>query len=122
VQGTKGKADVSGYRITGATKWQHKEKDRDPYQVEHDDLFHAIRNNLPYNEAEYGAHSTLTAIMGRMATYSGKEIDWEQALNSEVNLAPDVYAWDAKPKPELGPDGLYPMPIPGSPKWAGKIV
>ena len=122
VQGTTGTADISGYKITGPNKWQHKGKDPNPYQVEHDDLFHAIRNDLPYNEAEYGAHSTLTAIMGRMATYSGKVIDWDKALNSEVNLAPAEYSWDAKPKPEVGADGLYPMPIPGDARWAGKII
>ena len=67
----------------GRTNGSTTAKERNPYQVEHDDLFHAIRNDLPYNESEYGAHSTLTAIMGRMATYSGKEIDWDKALNSK---------------------------------------
>ena len=121
-QGTKGKADISGYRITGPNAWQHKEKDPNPYQVEHDDLFHAIRNDLPYNEAEYGANSTLTAIMGRMATYSGTMIDWNKALNSEVSLAPSEYSWDAKPQPAVGPDDLYPMPIPGDKDWLKKII
>jgi hypothetical protein len=90
--------------------------------VEHDDLFHAIRNNLPYFEIDYGASSTMTAILGRMATYSGKEIMWDAALNSEIVLAPDRFAWDAKPKAEIGPDGLYPMPIPGDPDWFKKII
>jgi len=121
-QGTKGKVDISGYKITGPNAWQHKEKDPNPYQVEHDDLFHAIRNDLPYNEAEYGANSTLTAIMGRMATYSGKVIDWTKALNSEVNHAPNEYSWDAKPQSQVGADGLYPMPMPGDPNWLTKII
>lgn len=123
VQGTKGLCDVSGYRIKGETNWHHGGKDpKSPYQVEHDDLFDAIRNNKPYFEAEYGAHSTMTAIMGRMATYSGKQIEWDKALNSEVSLAPGAYAWDAKPKPEAGADGLYPMPMPGDPEWLKKII
>ena len=122
VQGTKGKCDVSGYKITGPNAWQHKEKDPNPYQVEHDDLFNAIRNNLSHNEAEYGANSTLTAIMGRMATYSGKVIEWNKALNSEVDHAPSEYSWDAKPQSEVGADGLYPMPMPGDPNWLKKII
>ena len=59
-----------------------------PYQQEHDDFFHAIRHDLPYNEADYGAKSTLTAIMGRMAAYSGKIVEWDAALNSNFSLAP----------------------------------
>ncbi len=62
-----------------------------PYQVEHDDLFAAIRANRSYNEVENGAHSTLTAIMGRMATYSGKEVDWDAALNSQIDLMPERF-------------------------------
>ncbi len=93
-----------------------------PWQAEHYTLFDAIRNDKPYNEAEYGARSTMTAIMGRMATYSGKQIEWNKALNSELNLGPDVYAWDAKPKPQPGADGLYPMPMPGDPEWLKKII
>ena len=59
VVGTKGRADVSGHKIIGAEQWRYKsEGDKDPYQQEHDDLFAAIRNNTPYNEAEYGAMST----------------------------------------------------------------
>jgi len=125
-QGTKGAVDIDAYTINGKGKhhwkFESKGKSADAYQVEHDDLFHAIRNNLPYNEVEYGAKSTMTAILGRMATYSGQVITWDQALNSQVNLGPDVYAWDAKPKPELGSDGLYPMIIPGDPEWHKKVV
>src|SRR6202012_3331132 len=69
---------------------------KDPYQQEHDDLFAAIRNNTPYNELEYGATSSMTAIMGRMATYSGKEIKWEDAINSQIDTMPKVLAWDAE--------------------------
>jgi hypothetical protein len=63
---------------------------RDPYQQEHDDLFAAIRNDTPYNEAENGAHSSMTSILGRMATYSGKEIAWEDAINSNIDTMPAV--------------------------------
>ena len=88
-------------------------KAKNPYQVEHDDFFAAIRNDTPYNEAEYGAHSTMTAILGRMATYSGKSIDWEDAINSQVGLMPERYTWDAMPKVLPNAEGFYPVAIPG---------
>src|ERR1043166_509071 len=73
--GTKGSVDISGHTIRGENAWRFKGGGKNPYQQEHDDLFDAIRNNKPYNEAENGAHSTMTAIFGRMATYSGKMIE-----------------------------------------------
>ena len=86
---------------------------KDPYQQEHDDLFTAIRNNTPYNELEYGAHSTMTAILGRLATYGGKEVEWDKAIKSEISLFPEKLAWDAPMKVNPGPDGMYPHAIPG---------
>ncbi len=50
-----------------------------------------------YNEGEHGAHSTFTAILGRMATYSGQRINWDDAINAQVTVHPDKYAWDALP-------------------------
>lgn len=114
VVGTKGTSDVNAYTIRGENAWRFRDKGGNPYQVEHDDLFDAIRNNKPYNEAVFGAHSSLTAIMGRMATYSGKVIEWDAALNSKIDLMPEQFAFDAKPKvlPDAG--GLYPVAIPGT--------
>jgi hypothetical protein len=82
--------------------------------VEHDDLFAALaKGEYKFADAENGAKSTMTAIMGRMATYSGKLITWDEALNSDINLFPDKLAWDANPKIMPGPDGLYPVAVPG---------
>ena len=95
-------------------QWRFKaEGAKDPYQQEHDDLFAAIRNNTPYSEAERGATSTMTAIFGRMAAYSGKEIEWKAALGSQVELFPKTLAWDADPGPKPGADGFYPRAVPG---------
>jgi hypothetical protein len=55
----------------------------------------------------------MTAILGRMCTYSGKAIEWDRALNSSVTLMPDNLAWDATPKVLPGPDGLYKIAKPG---------
>ncbi len=114
--GTKGSADVSGHliRATGGDKWRFSAtKQVDPYQQEHDDLFAAIRANTEHNEAFNGAKSTLTAIMGRMATYSGKEVKWEDALNSQISLAPDKISFDAITKSQPMADGSYAIAVPG---------
>lgn len=99
VHGTKGSADISGGRIeaTGEKPWKYRGPNNNPYQTEHDDLFAAIREGKPYNEAEMGAYSTLTSIMGRMATYSGKMVSWDKALNSELSLAPKEFTFEATP-------------------------
>jgi predicted dehydrogenase len=84
-----------------------------PFQVEHDDLFDAIRTNKPYNEVERSAYSTLTAILGRMASYSGKEVKWDEALNSELRLTTDAEKFDAPAPVTPGPDGYYAVAMPG---------
>jgi predicted dehydrogenase len=124
VQGTKGKSDVSGYKIFGENQWRFNTPGaRDAYQQEHDDLFKAIRENTEYNEAFYGAESTMTALLGRMAAYSGQELTWEAALNSQVNLFPEEFyttggkdGWNIQPLVKPGPDGFYPRAIPGKTK------
>ncbi len=115
--GSKGVLDTwRGFIITGANPWRHRQdrEDRlDAYQREHDDLFAAIRNNTEFNEAEPCAISTMVAIMGRMATYSGKMITWDEAMNSNLRLGPKRFAWDAEPPILPGPDGYYPVAMPG---------
>jgi predicted dehydrogenase len=114
VRGTKGSCDVSGYSIHGESTWRfRKEGTKDPYQQEHDDLFAAIRSNTAYNELEYGAHSSMTAVMGRMATYSGKEIAWDQALNSNIDTMPKELSWEAPPQSLPDGEGRYKAAVPG---------
>jgi myo-inositol 2-dehydrogenase / D-chiro-inositol 1-dehydrogenase len=116
--GTKGEANISGhsFKMRDGSEWKSKAKGKDPYQQEHDDLFNAIRNSLPYNETEYGAHSTFTAIFGRMATYGGKEIKWDDALAKGVDIMPKEYAWDANPPVMPDAEGKYPVAMPGKTK------
>ena len=112
--GAKGTANVSGGSyIAGEDKWRFSGDKSDPYQVEHDDLFAAIRNNTEYNEGEYGAMSTMTAILGRMATYSGKPIEMDKALNSKLSIMPKQFAWDADPQSLPNSEGEYAIPVPG---------
>jgi predicted dehydrogenase len=115
--GTKGTAEFTSTAIIrGAKPWRWRAPEggaTDAYQQEHHDLFHAIRNDVPYNEGEYGATSTMTAILGRICTYSGKQIEWEEAINSKIDLMPEKLAWDANPKVMPGENGLYKLPVPG---------
>ena len=118
VIGTKGKCDVSGHNITGENAWSMSREDRrkgkDAYQQEHDDLFAAIRNDKPFNEAFNGAMSSLTAIMGRLATYSGKIIESKEVLESAVALVPSSYDWNGTPPTLPDENGFYPIAVPGA--------
>jgi myo-inositol 2-dehydrogenase/D-chiro-inositol 1-dehydrogenase len=100
--------------LKGETLWRHRgREDKNPYQVEHDVLFHNIVNNISVNQAKNGAMSTMTSLLGRMATYSGKKVTMEEALKSEISLAPDTFTWDTMPKSLPDADGFYPIPVPG---------
>ncbi|NBW93098.1 MAG: gfo/Idh/MocA family oxidoreductase [Bacteroidetes bacterium] len=115
--GTNGSAPSPGQLISpsGYTLYNHNGRnDPNPYQVEHDELFAAIaKGEYAYADAENGAHATMTAILGRMATYSGQVIEWDAALASERTIMPSTYAWDADPPVMPDADGFYPIPEPG---------
>jgi predicted dehydrogenase len=108
VIGTKGNASMDGrnFSIKGQNKWKYDGPQTNPYQVEHDDLFASIRSGNPLNEGQFVAESTLTAIMGRMATYSGKVVTWDEALNSKVVLGPDKYEFGSLPTPPVAVPGV----------------
>jgi predicted dehydrogenase len=95
--------------------WQYQGPPCDQYQVEHDLLFDAIRNDKPYNETERCAKACLTAIMGRMACESGKMITWHEALASNVELAPGLETLTLNSTAPVMPDanGNYPIAMPG---------
>ncbi len=78
-----------------------------------DDLFAAISTGQPYNEADGATDSTMTAILGRMATYSGNIVSWQQAAGSTLDLTPKNLAWDAPPLAHPDPDGCYACAVPG---------
>jgi predicted dehydrogenase len=112
--GTLGTANVSGARMEGKNgKWRSREKPIDAWHQEHHDLFAALRRGEIYNEGDNGAQATLTAILGRMATYSGKIITWDQALNSTLDLSPSEYSFSATPPVVPDANGNYPIPVPG---------
>jgi len=96
----------SGFaEITGRNPWKFGGKQTDPYTQEHIDLQNAILKDIKLNEAEQVAHSTLCAIMGRMAAYSGKDVTWEQALNSDEVLMPETVEFGARPQAPVATPG-----------------
>ena len=116
--GTKGRASIEGHGkaeifLDGQTEPLHWDRGPDGHQVEHDDLFAALVAGKPYNEVDWAANSTMTAILGRMATYSGKIVEWDEAINSQLDLSPKEYAWDADAPVKLEPDGTYACAMPG---------
>jgi len=95
-----------------------KEKENNPYQTEHDELFAAIaKGEYKFADAENGAKSTMTSILGRLATYTGNVVEWDAALNSGFSLQPSRYAWDADMPVKPDANGLYPVAVPGSTKF-----
>ncbi len=108
--GTKGSCQVNKYTITGEKSWRLEGKDNLPYVQEHTDLIAAIRGGKPYNELKGVAESTLTAILGRTAAYTGQKVTWEQAMNSEESLMPTKLEW--------GELAVAPVAVPGQTKVA----
>lgn len=119
--GTKGTIKTGAGEIASKGKVLYKfdrSKENNPYQTEHDELFAAIaKGDYKFADAENGAKSTLTAVMGRMATYSGQVMEWDKVLNSGINLMPTRYAWDANPPVLPNADGFYPVATPGVTKY-----
>ncbi len=103
VKGSRGAATGGGPKLESGN----------PYVQEHIDLIRAIRKGAKYNEGHYGATSSMTAVLGRMATYSGQEVKWEDAVASNVSDMPAELTWSAKPPVEKDKDGNYPIPVPG---------
>lgn len=97
-------------RITGETTWTFEGQKNDMYQAEHDALFVSIRQGKPINDGVWMATSTMLAIMGRMAAYTGQQITWDMAINSQERLGPETYDWKSAFTP-------LPLPVPGRTKF-----
>ncbi len=117
ILGSTGNGNIGGRRsaveltdLAGEIQWRSGAAEKDMYQVEHDELFASIRMGKPINDGVRMAHSTLMALMGRMAAYTGQEITWEQALNSQERLVPENPTWDM-------PLPITPIAIPGKTKF-----
>jgi hypothetical protein len=113
ILGATGRADVFGKKITGAKPWRFRAAEGAPpldmYQSEHNEMFAALRAGKPINNSEKAATSTLLALMGRMAAYTGEVITWDRAMQSKEQLVPETFTWGDAPQ--------KPVPIPGVTKF-----
>ncbi|MGE3110046.1 MAG: Gfo/Idh/MocA family protein [Phycisphaerales bacterium] len=98
-------------QIVGKNPWKHdSKKNNAPYVQEHTDLVASVLGEGPrLNEGKRVAESTLTAIMGRMAAYTGKEVTWEFAMNSKLDLSPPAYEFGSLPVPDVAMPGRTPL-------------
>ena len=114
VYGTKGKARVLAHRVDGPQgRWRYRGKgDPSMYDAEHVALFRAIRDGRPINNGTYMSYSTLMAIIGREACYTGSVIDWNDAMRSPQHLAPAKYAWGPGMPVEVAMPGVTQFPSP----------
>jgi predicted dehydrogenase len=122
IMGTKGNIYCGKANITdrkGKTLFQYdRTKENNPYQTEHDELFDALaKNEYKFDDTENGALSTMTAILGRMATYSGQVVEFEKALNSGLNIMPSQFDFNALPPVLPDAQGNYPVAVPGATKY-----
>ncbi|MBC7902883.1 MAG: Gfo/Idh/MocA family oxidoreductase [Gemmatimonadaceae bacterium] len=120
--GTNGKIHCGAGKITdakGNSIYQFDKKaENNPYQGEHDELFAAIvKGEYKFADAENGAKSTMTSVLGRMATYSGQIVEWDKAINSGLDLQPKSYDWNALPLVTPNEEGYYAIATPGVTKY-----
>ncbi len=126
IVGTEGILYLGAGKITdhkGETKWQYrkpKSGDGNPYDIEHVRLHEAIRDNTPLNNAYYGAKSSFTSVLGRLATYSGQPVSWQEAVDSNFSIMPEEFDFNAEAPIKPGADGNYYVAIPGEYKLPWK--
>ena len=113
--GTKGHCNIQKNQITGETNWHYEGVERDGYKVEHEELFKAIRSGTNLVN-DYGVNSSMLAILGQMACYSGKQITWDEAYQSDFTFGPPLGDFTTEPPVLQDAAGNYPVAIPGKTK------
>lgn len=109
VIGTKGTARILTNLIKGEKKWKYKGPKPSMYVVEHEELFKSIRSGSPINNGGYMVNSTLLAIMGRMSTYTGQDVKWEDVISNTEKLGPSKYEWADAPLETVAIPGMVPV-------------
>ena len=112
--GTKGRAILPGKpRIEGEHPWRFEGTKPSMYDVEHKELFDAIRNGRTIHNGDYMFTSSMLGILAQMVCYTGQEITWEKAMSSTLSFSQPRYAWDAEPPVKPDASGRYPTAMPG---------
>jgi len=117
IMGAKGRCDLLKLRIEGETNWQHpgSQSKSSAYDLEHVALFTSIRAGKPLNNGSYMVRSTLITLMGQFSCYTGKQVTWDEINASRFYYPPkpeECHA-DTEPPVKPGPDGIYPVYVPG---------
>lgn len=109
IMGTKGNAKILAGVIEGQNNWKYDGPSGNMYDLEHKALYEGMRSGNIINNGDYMTKSTMCAIMGRMATYTGKQVTWDEAWNSQEDLTPKSYEWGPVTIPT-------PIAVPGKTK------
>lgn len=113
ILGTKGRARLMKNRIEGETNWRYEGPKANPYQIEQDELFTSIRNGKPINNGRYMALSTMTGILGQIASFTGQKVSWDQVTEAGNVFGPAECSFSMEPPVKPDTNGLYPVAIPG---------
>lgn len=113
IYGTKGRASLLNYKITGETNWDYPGPFPNPYQEEQKALFAAIRAGKPINSGKYMANSTMVAVLGQIVCYTGRQLSWKKAIAADFAFEPRECDFNTVPPVKLGADGNYPVAVPG---------
>ncbi len=126
IHGSEGIMDPGKGTITdlqGNVQWQYRKPRsgaKNPKDAEHEKLWDAILNDKKQNDAYFGAKSSFTACLGRLATYSGQLVNWDEAVESNFSLMPEEFSFDAAPPVLPNESGEYAVAIPGQRKLPWK--
>jgi predicted dehydrogenase len=115
--GTHGICNLLENTIEGQVKWRYDGPVGNRFEQEQAELLTAVRSGTPVNNGLYMARSSLLALMSTWCSHTGEVVTWEQAMNSQHQVNPERYALDAPPPALPGPDGNYPIPIPGATRF-----
>lgn len=113
IMGTKGRCDLLSYRITGEKPWRYEGPRANMYDVEHQELFDAIRQGKAINNGDYMCLSSALAIVAQMACYSGGMIAWDEAMQSKRSYALPHYGFEVEPPVKPDSSGIYPAALQG---------
>jgi predicted dehydrogenase len=113
VFGTKGTAHLIKHRIEGENNWQYQGPKSSMYDEEHKELFKSIRTGKPINNGKYMVNSTVLALLSQFVCHTGKQLSWQQAMDSQYSVTLDRYDWDVQAPIKPDENGVYDIAIPG---------
>jgi predicted dehydrogenase len=120
--GTKGRCNLLNYIIEGENKWRYDKPRENMYDIEHRELFAAIRAGKPINNSSYMCLSSALAVAAQIACYTGAILTWEDVMNSKRSFVLPRYGWDVEPPVKPGAHGVYPTAMPGAAEYEKWLI